>query len=308
LDIAIKVLNQVIVVFLLIGVGFICTKAKMFTKDGIKQMTALLLNVVTPCVLINSYQEKDFTPELAMGLLWGALFTAISIGAMTILSMLLFKKEGSGKYKINRFASTYSNCGFMAIPLLGAALGADGVFYGSSYLAIFTLFYWTIGVFVFTEDFKDLSFVNIIKNPGVIGTIVSILLFLLRIKLPGVVLQPISFLAGLNTPVAMLILGSYMVDVKFSELVKEKGMYAVCLLRLLVFPLISLGIAMLLKIDTTVAQAVMISSACPTATVTTLFAARYNNNAEYSAQVVSVTTLLSIITIPLIMAVMGLVY
>lgn len=308
MDIALKVLNQVIVVFLLIGVGFVCTKAKLISQAGVKQMTALLLNVVTPCVLIRSYQEKIGEGNLAGGLLAGALFTLVSMVVSMLLSKVLFRKEETNRYRINKFAAVYSNCGFMAIPLLSAALGADGVFYGSAYLAVFTVLYWTVGVYVFTEDMKTLSVKNILLNPGVIGTFVSLVLFGFRIQLPQVIETPIVYLAELNTPVAMIILGSYLVDLDIRAILKEKNIYLVSLLRLIVFPLLSLAIAKAMRLDSAVAQAVMISSACPTATVTTLFAARFRLDATYSAQVVSVTTILSVLTIPLVMLVMGLVY
>ncbi|MBQ2966825.1 MAG: AEC family transporter [Clostridia bacterium] len=308
MDIALKVFNQVAVIFILIAIGFACMKLKWINKDGVSQLTNILLSIVTPCVLIQSYQAKVYTPALATGLLWGALFSVISILASTLLSQLIFRKEPTNRYRINRFAAVYSNCGFMAIPLLQAVLGADGVFYGSSYLAMFTLLYWTVGVYVFTEDIRSLSLKNVVLNIGVIATVVSITLFMTEIKLPSLVMQPIAFMAGLNTPLAMIILGSYLAGVKFKEIIKNGSLYIVSFLRLLVYPLLSLGICMLLKLDTGVAQAIMISSACPTAAVTTLFAVRFKLDAEYSAQIVSATTLLSIITIPIVMLIMGYVY
>ena len=308
MDIALKVLEQVAVIFILIGVGFFCVKVKFIDRNGVAQMTNILLTFVTPCVLIQSYQAKVYTSELAMGLLWGAIFSAISIVGTTFVSNLLFRKEETNRYRINRFASVYSNCGFMAIPLLQSVLGADGVFYGSSYLAIFTVLYWTLGAYTFSENTKELSLKNVVLNIGVIATVVSVLLFVFEIKLPNIVMQPIGFLAGLNTPIAMIILGSYLAGLNFKEVIKSGGIYAVSFLRLLVFPLLSLGICMLLKLDEGVAQAIMISSACPTAAVTTLFAVRFKMDAGYSAQIVSVTTLLSIITIPLVMLIMGFVY
>ncbi len=307
MDIAIKVLNQVIVVFLLICVGFICTKKNLFNKDGIRQMANFLLNIVTPCVLIEAYQQKDFSDDLTKGLLFGLLLSFVSIGLTLIFSKFIFKKEITGKYKVNRAASAYSNCGFMAIPLISAALGADGVFYASSYLVVFTFAYWTIGVYTYTENIKALSFLNIIKSPGIIGIFVGMILFFLRIKLPNVILQPISYFSTLNTPVAMIVLGSYLVNVDFRKMVREKGIYVVSLLRLIIYPLITLAFAMLLKIENNVAQAVMISASCPCATIATLFASRYNVQAEYSAQLVSINTLMSIITIPVIMYIVGIV-
>lgn len=301
MEIAITVTQQVAVIFLLILVGLVMTKKKFLTQTGIDQITSLLLSVVTPCVLVNAYQ-KEFEMELAWGLFTAAGFTVVIHILSILLCHVIFRKEPTKRYRINIFCAVYSNCGFMAIPLLSAALGADGVFYGSAYLAVFTVFYWTHGVFVYTGgDKKAMSWRQAVLNPGVIGTLVSLGLFLARIKLPAVVGDTVGYLAGLNTPLAMVVLGSYLAKLDFSKALKNKTMYFVCFLRLILIPLLAMGVAWVLRLNETVAQAVMISTACPTAAVATLFANRFHLDADYSSEIVSVSTLLSIVTIPLIM-------
>lgn len=301
MEIAITVTQQVAVIFLLILVGLVMTKKNFLTQTGIDQITSLLLSVVTPCVLINAYQ-KDFEPKLAWQLLTATVFTIIVHVLAIVLCHLIFRKEPSKRYRINIFCAIYSNCGFMAIPLLSAALGSDGVFYGSAYLAVFTVFYWTHGVFVYTGgDRKAMSWKKAVLNPGVIGTLVSLGLFLGRIKLPVVLGDTIGYMAGLNTPLAMVVLGSYLAKLDWKKALKNKTMYFVCFLRLILIPLLAMGVAKVLGLNETVAQAVMISAACPTAAVSTLFANRFHLDADYSSEIVSVSTLLSIFTIPLIM-------
>ncbi len=291
---------QVVIVFLLIAVGFTLKKAKKIDTHTSKQLTDLLLMVVTPCVLINSYQ-KEFKSELAFNLLTAAIFTIIIHIVMIVISTIIYRKEETKKYRINIFSAVYSNCGFMAIPLLTAVLGEDGVFYGSAYLAFFNIFYWTHGVALYTGDWKSLSIKKAILNPGVIGTLLSLALFFLNISLPNIILEPVKYLAGLNTPIAMIILGVYLADIDFGKTLRRLSIYTVSLLRLIVFPVLAVILAKLMRLDETVATAVLISAACPTATVTTLFAAKFGLDAGYASEVVSVSTLLSVITIPLIM-------
>lgn len=300
MELAWIVAQQVAVIFLLILVGVGMKKKNLVTQAGIDQFTSLLLWVVTPCVLVNAYQ-KEFETDLAWGLFMALVFAIITHGIAIALSHLLFRREPSKRYRINIFCSVYSNCGYMAIPLLSAALGADGVFYGSAYLAVFSLLYWTHGVYVYTDgDKNEISLKKAILNPGVVGTVISLIFFFAQIKLPIIVLDPIRHLANLNTPLSMIVLGSYLANLNVKKVVKNKGMYVVCAVRLIVIPLISIGIAKLLQLDETVARAVMISASCPTAAISTLFAHKYQLDADYSSEIVSVSTLLSIFTIPLI--------
>ncbi|MBE7042036.1 MAG: AEC family transporter [Ruminococcaceae bacterium] len=299
MELALIVARQVAVVFLLILVGVIVKKKKMVTQEGIDQFTTLLLWFIAPAVLINAYQ-KELEMELVTGLLMAAIFAVLSHGAAILLSHLLFRKEPTKHYRIHIFCSVYSNCGYMAIPLLSAALGSDGVFYGSAYLAVFTLLYWTHGVYVYTGgDKKEISLKKALLNPGVVSTVISLILFFCQVKLPFIVLEPIKHLSNLNTPLSMIVLGSFLSNLNVKQVFKKKGLYVVCAMRLLVIPLISIGIAKLLQLDEIVAQAVMICTACPTAAVSTLFAHKYHLDADYSSEIVSVSTILSIATIPL---------
>lgn len=291
---------QVLIIFVLMAVGFVCAKAKIIDERGTRQMTDVLLMLVTPCVLINAYQ-KDFSPQLVRGLVLAALFAiAIHIGAIAI-STAVFKKEETLRYRINIFAAVYSNCGFMAIPLLAAALGTEGVFYGSAYLAVFTVLYWTHGVYLYCGSASGISFKKILTNPGIIGTILAVFLFAARIKLPYVIAESVSYIAGLNTPLAMLVMGAYLTRVDFKKAMKNGSVYAVSFLRLILIPLLAVLPAKLCGADGVTVKAVLISAACPTASVTALFATKYNLDSAYAAELVSITTVFSVVTIPLIM-------
>lgn len=300
MELSLIVAIQVLIVFILITVGFILKKLKLIDEHGSKQLTNILLMIVMPCVLINSYQ-KEFKPEYAFNLFLAAVFTILIHIIMIIISTLLYKREETKRYRINIFSAIYSNCGFMAIPLLSAVLGEDGVFYGSAYLAVFNIFYWTHGVIVYSGTKKALSLKKAFLNPGVIGTIISLLFFILQIRLPQVIIEPVKYIAGLNTPLAMIVLGGYLANINFKNTLKKLSIYTVSFLRLILFPVIAMILAKIMHLDNTVATAVLISTACPTATIATLFAAKFNLDAEYASELVSISTILSIITIPLVM-------
>ena len=299
MELASIIFVQVVIIFILLGLGFGVTKAGMVKDSGLKQITDILLYVVTPCLLINSYQ-KEFSKELVSGLLIAGGFSLIIHLVAILISHLVFKKEETKKYRVSIFASVYSNCGYMAIPLLSAALGSDGVFYGSAYLAVFTALYWTHGICVYRGDKKELSINKIIKNPGIIGVTVALIFFVTGIKLPYVISESLGYISGLNTPLAMIVMGSYLAKTDFKKALSSVSVYLVCLLRLVVIPVICVFIARLLPMPQAVASATLITAACPTAAVSTLLAGKYNLDAGYSAETVAVSTILSVLTIPLV--------
>ena len=291
---------QVLIIFILMSVGFFLSKAKVLTGEGIRQITNILLMVVTPCVLINAYQ-KEFTAESAKQLGISAILSFLMITATIIIATVIFRKEDTLKYRVSIFGSVYSNCGFMAIPLLSAAMGKDGVFYGSAYLAVFTILYWTHGICLYGGSVKEIELKKIITNPGIIGTLVAIILFVCRIELPYVLKESVKSLADLNTPLAMIIMGSYLTSVDLKKALTGASIYIVTLLRLVIFPLSAILILRLFGADDAIAKSLLISAACPTAAVSALLATKYRLDAVYATEIVSVTTILSIITIPLIL-------
>lgn len=292
------VAKQVAIMFLLMAVGFILAKFDKINDTGAKFFTNILLMAVTPAVLINAYQ-RPFELRLAAELGKGALLTVILHIVAILLCMVVFRKEDTLRYRVARFGSVYSNCGFMAIPLLSASLGPDGVFYGSSYLATFTIIYWTMGVYTLTEDKKDLSLKSIFINPGIIGSAFAISFFVFGFKLPPLVSDTVDNLAAMNTPLSMIVLGTYLAKIKLSDTFKNKLLYMAVAMRLFIIPLITLLIIMVFPINDVAGKAILIAAACPAAAVTSLFASNYGLDATFGSEIVSISTLLSIGTIPL---------
>ncbi|MBE7046717.1 MAG: AEC family transporter [Ruminococcaceae bacterium] len=293
------VAKQVAIMFLLIGVGFVLTKFDKLNDTGAKFFTNILLMAVTPAVLINAYQ-RPFEVRLAKELVMGAVLTLIIHIVAILLCMVVFRREDTLRYRVARFGAVYSNCGFMAIPLLSATLGSEGVFYGSSYLATFTIIYWTLGVYTLTENKKDLSLKSIFINPGIIGSVIAISLFVFGVKLPPLVSDCVDDLAAMNTPLSMIVLGTYLAKIRLSETFKNKLLYMAVGMRLFIIPVITWLIMMVYPINDIAGKAILIAAGCPAAAVTSLFASNYGLDATFGSEIVSVSTLLSIVSIPLI--------
>ena len=292
MELAYKVFIQVIIMFILILLGFALTKFKIIDENGKSQFSEVLLTVVIPCVIINAFQV-DFDKTLIKGLILAFICSILIHVVAILLGRIIYKNM-----PINNFSIIYANSGFMAIPLLQAVLGSEGVFYGAAYLAVFNTLVWTHGMYLFTKG--NFTAKKLLLNHGLIGVVLGLSLFVTQIKLPFILLESIQYMASLNTPIAMLLLGAFLADVNMGSIFKNKHLYIVSFLRLLVIPLLGCLILNLFHLDETVYIAVLIPAACPIATIIAIFAQRYNKDRGLASQFVAINTILSIVTLPLV--------
>jgi predicted permease len=194
----------------------------------------------------------------------------------------------------------------MAIPLEYALLGAEGAFYGAVYVVVFNLLCWTYGLKVMCGHLKDLDKRILFVNPGTIGITVGLPLFLTSTTLPQLIGEPIRYRSELNTPLAMIIIGYYLADARFSAYFRCAPALVASGLRLLVIPSIVLAVLMMIRgfgLDPVMAVALTASASAPVAAMDSMFAAKYGKDVDLSVGLVSVTTLISIITMPFIVGV-----
>lgn len=297
----IMIAQQVLVLFILIGVGFACGKKGILTDESSKKITDIVLYVVTPCVMISAFQ-REFSMHLLGNILLTALCATASIAATVFIAKLIFHDKNTARKKVLQFSAIFSNCGFMSLPLQKAILGDDGWFYGSIFVAVFNVIVWSYGLVMMSGDKKQMSVKKLAFNPGIVGVLIALIIFVLRIKLPYIISQPIDYLAALNTPLPMLIIGFYLSQADLKKAFTDAGAYLAMAVRLAVVPLLSMFVMHLLNVDPTIMIACVIASSAPTAATTTMFAAKYGRDVELSVSIVASTTLVSIITMPLIVA------
>lgn len=291
--------QQVIILFILIAVGFICGKTKLITEEGSKCLNELVLYVVTPCVIIKSFIRPFDSSMLTNILLAAALAIVIHVVSIGI-AMLIFRDKNIARKRVYRFSVIFSNCAFMSLPLQQAVLGDDGVFYAAVYIAVFNLVLWSYGVVMMSGDKKFLSAKKILLNPGIVGVFVGIIIFVCNIQIPEIIFEPISYIAALNTPVPMIFIGYYLSKSNILDAFKDAKSYAAIALRLVLIPLITFGTLYLCGIRGTLLVSCVISASAPAAATTTMFAAKFNQDAPLAVNLVTLSTLCSVITMPII--------
>lgn len=296
-----EIAQQVLVLFILISVGFGCGKKGVLTEHASKKMTDIVLYVVTPCVMVSAFQ-REFSFELLGSVLVAALTAAAIMTASILLTRLVIRDKNEARKKVLQFAVIFSNCGFMSLPLQKALLGDDGWFFGSIFVAVFNVFCWTYGMVDMSGDKKQLSIKKLALNPGIIGVTAAVILFICQLRLPVFILDPVTHLANLNTPLPMLIIGFYLSRADFKKAFTDRGTYLAMLLRLAVIPVAAALIMSLLHLDAKMTIAFTIACSAPTAATTTMFSAKFDRDVELSVSVVTASTLLSIITMPLVVS------
>ena len=291
------VAQQVGVLFALMAVGFACHRTKLLSETVVRGMVDLLVLVVTPCLIVHAF-ERPFEPRLLAGLGW-ALGAALGAHALGILASFCIRQKDKRRESVLRFAVIFSNAGFMGIPLEYALLGNDGVFYGAVYVATFNLVCWSYGLVVMAGSLKDVRVRTLFVNPGSIGIVCGLPFFLFSCRLPPVLDEPLRMMADLNTPVAMIVIGWYLAAASFRPALACGSAYLAGLLRLGVIPASVLGALWLFRPpEPAMAVATVVAASAPVAALTTMFAARYERDVAVSVGLVSLTTLLSILTMP----------
>lgn len=286
-----------LILFVLIGVGFVCNKIKLISEKTVKEMTNFVLYIVTPCVIINSYQ-REFDAKMLKGLLITLAASALSYAVTILLAHLLVRDKDKKREKTLRFATVFSNCGYMSLPLQQVLLGDVGVFYGTTYIMMFQIMLWTYGVVVMSGDMKNISFKKILINPGLTSSFVGVMFFLFSISLPSFIGEPIKHLAALNTPIPMVIVGYHLANSSLK--IKGASPFVTLILRHIVSPALMLLGLKACGITGPIVTACVICASSPVAAATTMFAEKFDGDTPLSATMVSVSTILAIITMPIL--------
>lgn len=292
-----NVLLQVGILLILISLGFILTKLNIVNEVGSKVMTDLVLYIVTPCVIVKSFM-RPFDIGAAKGLLISVAAAVLAHTVFILSSILIIHDKNVQRERVLRFAAIFSNCGFMALPLQEALLGDEGVFYGSSVVAVFNIFVWSYGIFLMSGDKKYIKPKTLILSPSVIAIIVGIVIFLLSLPVLQIIKRPIEFMAGLNTPLPMIIIGYHLAKSDILKGLRDKGAVLTSFLKLAVLPILALFIMYVCGIRGTMLISLTVAFSSPVAAITAMFSAKFDNDTALAATVVSMSHLLCILTMP----------
>ena len=296
----INTVQQIIIMFEIILIGILCYRLKILDSVKNKVFSEVLLKVVTPALVISSFQS-EFTKELLHGLLMSLGLAVISYGISIFLPTVLIRPSKDYDYIIGRFTCMYSNCGYIGIPLVYGIFGKEGVFYITSFSAVFNILVYTHGASIMNKENFKFSIKRMI-SPAIVGVILGLIFFLCQIRLPYLLLRPMEMLADMNTPLAMLVAGVSIAQTNVRELIKDRRIMKFSLMKLILIPGIFVLVCRMLPLPYTVMMTAVLATACPSAAIVILFSLKYGRNDVYASEIFTETTILSIVTIPLMVA------
>lgn len=299
IDYFLTVGGQIFTMFLIVLTGFVMYKARMLTETGIKEMSVLLLKVVTPIILMVQFQ-RDF--DIGLFGDWISMFiaSAITFVVAIVLSIVMFpKKKSRPEEKMSIFLP---NNGFLAFPLMQALAGEFGIYLGSTSVIIMSILQWTYGLKLLCPQEKiDLK--KILFNPGMIGVVLGMLLFISPVKLPRYVFGAAEAISSLNTPIAMICLGGMLAQTDLKSGFLNKDFYKISLVNLIIMPIIMLFIFKVMPLEPTVKLVAFICSVTPAATAVSMMAQLFDGDYRYAANAVVINTAISAITMPILLTI-----
>ncbi|WP_100486194.1 AEC family transporter [Sporolactobacillus pectinivorans] len=298
------ILHQVIVIFMLMVVGFFAHKWQFIHKTGAKDMTKILLYIVSPCVILKAFQ-RPFSADRLNGLVISLICILVVYGFSILAARFIFNNsfiKDSARRNALKFSTTYSNAGFMGIPLVSSILGSSGVFFATPYLAGFNLLCWTHGISLYRTHQSKKRIIENMFNPNILAIFIGFGLFLFSIRLPALLATGVTYLSNLNTPLSMIVIGDSMASVSPLGLFADKLIWPGIVMRNLIVPTGTLVLLHFTGIGQTVLLTTVLLSSCPVAGIVILFALLNDSDTAFPTRLMTVSTLLSIITIPLVAA------
>lgn len=310
MDLAKISLTQVLILFILIFLGFLLTKIKLIDSNAKGTLSNLLVYLVVPAMIINSY-IIEYDESLLKNLLICFLISFIALMIGLVITLIVGHFYKTTDKRILKFALIFSNAAYMGFPLIEAMYGSIGLIYASSFVSVFNILMWTYGYYSVSKSGGFKSFLkSILKTPVIYALIIGLLIFFFQIKVPSVIQKPLSLLGNMNTPLSMIITGMIIANTNIKSSLNNVYLWLTILFRLIIIPIIILFVLYFINkvynIDSTVLQVVIVLQACPVASITSVFAVKFKYNENLVASIVVCTTILSIITLPLIIIIMGL--
>lgn len=307
MDITVIIL-QLIKFFIIMGLGYFLYKKKLMDSEFNKKLTNIIIRVTMPCLMVSSVfevgSERDYKRVLFVFLIAFIMYVALTFLGMLVAKIMGFKKDEKGLYV---FMTIFGNTGFLGFPLVEAVLGREAIFYTSIFNMIFNLWIFTIGIEAinYPDDMdknksKD-RIKKIVTHPGIIGALLAIIIYFANISLPSIVASTITTIGGITSPVAMLLMGASLAKIPVNRVFTDARIYVFTLIKMIVIPVITAFIVHLCISDELIAYVTLIMIAVPVANNSVMFAIEYNKDEETAAKNVFISTLFSIVSIPVVM-------
>lgn len=297
------VFQQMLIIFMLIGIGFLIFKKGWCPHESSKYFSFLVTSVCNPAIMISSALDKETTATRGDILITAGIafivFTILIISGYLLPILLGAPKE---ERKFYNMMTVYGNISFIGIPVVSAVLGTSAVIYVTVFNLFFNVLIYTHGILVLNPETNDddQPFWKKFINVGTIAAVLTIIIFWFKIPLPEVISSTIGHAGKCTTFLSMVVLGSSLVQIKFKDIFTVPRLYAFVAIRMVLYPVV---IGLVLKqffSNTMMIQAILLMMAMPAANMPLMLAKQYDMDCPVMSKGILLSTMLSLITITLV--------
>lgn len=282
--------------------GFVLVKKKMVGEDCAAALSKVLLYFCQPCLAVYSFSSVEFSVEKLADIGLFAIVTLVINGLMLGGAVFVLRSRfADASYRVLTLAMAFANCAFFGIPIIEAVLPdvASGlIVYTTVYATIMNILGWAIGIAIITGDAKNISAKKIFINPAMLGIVIGIPIFIFSVEIPGALLDAITIVGKMTTPVSMLIMGMRLATTNLKSVFTSVKAYVAVVIKAVVMPLVAFGIVCFLPLPIEVKKTFFIICACPTASVVLNFSELCGAGQREAAASVLLSTILSVLTLP----------
>lgn len=299
--ISLLLMKQIAKLFLIMAMGFVLVKTRLMKVEESKSLSMVVIYLIMPCVIINAFQVK-YTESIRNGLILAFVAAALIHVVLIILAKVLeriFYLDAVEKASV-----MYSNAGNLIIPIVTSVLGKEWVIYSSAFLSVQIILLWTHGRMVLCEE-RKIDLKKILLNINMITIFFGILLFVIRIQLPDIITETMESVSVMIGPTSMVVTGMLIGNISFKQVFAYKRIYLITFLKMIVCPIIILlllkygGMANILPDGKMILLISLLATITPSASTVTQMAQIYEKNAEYASIINVVTTIVCIVTMPI---------
>ena len=304
----IVLIEKMALLVMLLALGYLCARLKLVGPEFNKGLSKLVINVFLAGMILSSVINKKLEMtggDIAFGLLMMTLSMLICVGIGWLSPTLLRIKDGDkGMYRI---LAAFMNNGFMGFPLVAAVYGENAVFFASQSNIPFNLLLYTAGVMLLQKGDKNTKFsIKSVINVPIVATLIAVVIFIFEIPMPKLVDDVADTLSAATVPLSMMCVGLSLGSVSLKEALLQPRLYGISLVRLIICPLTVWLVLRMFITNPVILGTIVILSACPSAIICTILGIQYGRDGVESSEAIFISTMLSMITIPLLISVLGL--
>lgn len=294
-------LQQMIILFIVMMTGLLASKLDIIKGEAVKKLTSLVVNITNPCFILSSVIGDEVVGKSELLLMTGISISMFAILIFIAVFLPVILRVPKKSYGVYRAMLVFNNLGFMGAPIISGIYGSKALLLLVTFILPFNVLIYTYGVAVIKDDENNEGFrwTNIL-NSGVIAAVMAIFIYLLQLKIPYILSNSIQLIGNITAPMSMMIIGASFADINFRKILSDYKLMIFTVIKLIIIPVISISVLKMFVDNPMILGVCAVTMSVPVGSMVPMLATIYGGDYELGSIGVAVTTLVSVITMPVI--------